>query len=98
MVCHGVGLYVSPEILHGIELRGIGWEEERTEVLRIATDEVTLDLIGSVGEKAVPEKDDRGVELANQVIQEVFDSQGVDVGIGVEAEVEPELIAFRGDA
>jgi hypothetical protein len=64
-VRHGVGLCIRPYILHRIQLRAVGWKVEAMEVLVILN--IILNLMGSMREKAIPEENDRGIELAHHV-------------------------------
>lgn len=66
------------------------------ELLVIAN--VILNLMGSVRQKAIPDQDDRGIELAYQMVEELLGCLRVDVGIGVEAEIEMESMSFRCNA
>jgi hypothetical protein len=93
---HGVCLHISPCILHGVQLRGVGWKVEAMEVLVIPN--VILNLMGSMREEAGPEQDDRGIELGYQMVEELLGCLRVDVGIGVEAEIGTESMSLRCNA
>ena len=54
-----------------------------------------LDELTEMSLEAVPDQHDRGAQLALQVLEEIHDLLGVDVGSGQQAEVQSEPVAAR---
>ena len=95
-VRHGVPLEVSPKVFDRVEFRRVGGQElaaqEWARVEELAHDN------GVVRPQVVPHHDERRVELAFQLREEVPGAARVDVGVPVQAEVQAHLVPPRGHA
>lgn len=92
-VGQGVGFEVTPAVLHGIELRGVRGEVKKPEAdgpLHKLPDLPTL-----VSPQAIPEDKDLSLKIGGQLSQKMNAPRGVDILIGMEAEVEPGAPPFR---
>ncbi len=81
-----VELEVGPEVLHGIELRGIGREGKGMEAGMSGEEGSGEERAVSV--QAIPQQDDGALEVPLQVLEERDDAKAVDIAIGMETEGE----------
>ena len=65
-VGHGVAFHPRPDVLHGVELGGVGWQELEREPTASAVDQA-LDGNGLVRSDVVPDHDDPATDVAKQV-------------------------------
>lgn len=90
-----IGFEVRPEILDRVELRGVG--RQVFEVRRVRRD-TFVDELTEVRLEAIPDEHHRCAQLMLQVLEEIHDPHGVDVGIGQKPEVQGDPIARGRDA
>lgn len=90
-----IGLEISPEIFDWVELGRIGGQILQ---MRRAARNALVDELTQVRLEAIPDQHDRAAQLALQVLEEIHHARGVDVGIGVQAEIERHAIAPGADA
>jgi|GEM_PF-2334939 hypothetical protein len=89
-----IGLQVSPDHLHRVQLRSVGRKQDRVEAggpLKVLGDG-----LAPMNPQAVPDQDDRGMDLPAQLAKEVDDVGCGDVGLETEPEVQLDLIAAGG--
>lgn len=90
-----IGLQVGPQVFDRVELRGV--RRQVREVRRVRWDTV-IDQLTEVRLEAIPDEHDRAVQLLLQLLEELHDPHGVDVGIGQQPEVQADPIAAGRDA
>lgn len=93
-VCQ-ISLEVCPDKFIGIKLRRVSWEVKGMDSR--TTFKESLDELGSVGRASVPEKNDRPLEVARQMSEELSDLFGPDVLIGIKPRVESKPFSFWRD-
>ncbi len=95
-VGQGVGLQVPPDQLHRVQLRGVGRKQDGVQGGGAL--EESRDGRAPMSPEPVPNQDQRGTDLPAQLAQEVDDLGCGDIGLGMEPEVQVELIAAGGHA
>jgi hypothetical protein len=95
IVREGIGFQIGPQVLDGIEFRGIG--REVFQVCRTRQDAL-LDEFALVSLEAIPDEDDGRVQLTLQMLKEVHGALSVDIGIGMEPKVQRDPISVRQHA
>src|SRR3990170_7797548 len=90
-VGQGVGLQVAPDPLHRVQLRSVGWKQVGVDG-RGALEELR-DGLAPMSPEPVPNQDQRGTDLPAQLTQEVDDMGCGEIGLGMEPEVQVDLIA-----
>lgn len=90
-----IGLEIGPEIFDWVELGRI-----RGQILQMrrAARNALVDELAQVRLEAIPEQHDRAAQLALQVLEEIHHAGGVDVGVGVQAEIQRYTVASGADA
>ena len=95
IIGQAIGLEVGPKILDRIEFGSV---RRQIDQVRRARQEALANGFTLVCLEAVPDEDDRGTELALQLLEELERAVAVDVGIGVETEVERDTVSGGRDA
>lgn len=90
IVGQAIGLEVGPEVFDRVELGRIGWQVFEVGGTRRYT---LIHEFALVSLEAVPDKDDGRAQLALQLFEEPHGTGGIDIGVGVQAEVERHTIA-----
>lgn len=93
-VCQA-SLEVCPDKFIGIKLRRVSWEVKGMDSR--ATFKESLDELGSVDRASIPEKNDRPLEVARQMPEELSDLFGPNVLIGIKPRVKSEPFSFWRD-
>ena len=91
----GVCLQVTPDILHRVEfgsIRGKGVNVQAGKILKEG-----LHAPGAVSLQAVPDQDDRTIQLPQELTQEGDDQTGIDVDIGMQSEIEMQAVVMGTD-
>lgn len=87
----GVVLEVAPQVFDRIELGCVRRQVDGTDMgLR---GEERLDDAGTVSLQPIPDQDPGRIELAVELAQEATDRMGVEIGVGVEPEIQRHRIA-----
>jgi hypothetical protein len=92
-VGQGIRFQVAPGIFDRVQVRCVGGQE-----IRLGISAGGQELRGSasaMGIQPIPEQQPRSVQFAVQVAQEGDHLLGVDVGIGMEAEIKPAFAAAQ---
>lgn len=84
-VRHGVSLQVTPNHLDRIEVGGIG--RERFAVQGTSAREESIDYLGPMRVRAIPDDDHRLLEVPAQIPDETDNAVGRDVGVGEQGKV-----------
>lgn len=90
-----IGLEVGPQVLDGVEFRGIGRQVFK---MSRAWRDAFIDELTEVRLETIPDEDDGRAQLVLQVLEKVHHTRGIDVGIGKQAKVERHAIACGADA
>lgn len=88
-------LEVGPDLLHGVEFRGIGREPFRMPGGMLA--EVTPHLAVAMRASEIPEQDEGPRVVSPQSFEEPKDLRATDVPVGMQGQVEMDALATRGD-
>ena len=84
LVGHRVGLQITPDVLHGVQLRGIGRQERRPPALFIG--DMILNEACPMSHEPVPKQEDGTLKMPAEILKEREDRSGVDVGVGMKPE------------
>jgi len=95
-VGQGVSLQVPPDHLHRVQLRSVGRKQDGVQ--GGCAPEELRDGLAPMSPEPVPDQDQRGMDLPSQLAKEVDHLGSGDVGLGMEAEVQVDLIAAGGYA
>lgn len=92
-VGQGIPLEIAPEHFRWVELRSIGREEERMNPL--GSFKESGDALGPMRLGAVPDDDERLLQLAHKSAQKAHDPVGRDVGLGIHGKVKSYPLPVR---
>jgi hypothetical protein len=84
LVGHRVHLQVTPDVLHGIQLRRI-----RRKIIYppiFSSGDILLDTSGAVRQELIPDQNDGTLKMPGQVLEERKNLLSVDVHMGMKAE------------
>ncbi len=90
-----IGLEIGPEVFDRIELGCVGGQVLQ---MRRAGRSALGDELTQMRLEAIPDQHDRAAQLALQVLEKVHHAGGVDVGVGMQAEIQRHPVAAGADA
>jgi len=90
-----VGLQVTPDILHGVELGSIRGKEINVQARNILNEDLYLSSAMSL--QAVPDQDDWTIQLVKELTQKGDGQIGIDVDIRMQSEIEMWAVTTRTD-
>lgn len=96
LVRQRVHFEVAPEIFNGIELRSIRGQEDGTDMTMIGQE--VCDTPRAMCLQTIPDQDHRSADLAIQLGEEFYGTQGVDIGIAAQAKVQVNPVTLRRHA
>lgn len=95
VICQRATLEVTPDVLDGVQLRGVGRQQHGAELRAVI--EERLHRTGTMGRESVPDQDQRTTDMTAQRAEEADQHRRGDVRVGIQGDVEPESATLRRD-
>ncbi len=95
LVCHGVGLQVTPDVLRWVQFRSIGRQEYCLPIL--FPNDMAMNKARPMGHEPIPYQEDGTLAMPAEMLEEGKNPRRRDIGLGMKTKEQSDAVSFGQD-